>query len=299
MMIRTTVLSATGIAILVLAAGGSAAQPRHPDGQSVDSAFGFRDVRLGTPLSAFGEVMPVETIGPGRVCYERRGEDLHLGDGVARSIRYCFAAGVLEAIVVDAQGERNTNALLETFRVAFGRGERERDEFTGAARRIVWDGQRAAAYYGEPRGPDAAQARVWALAPGTAAAAVDRPRHRRFEGRRDGPPPPTAGSLQLNVPRHVRRGLVAQVSIRYRDLNPPGAVRLLLPPEFFVESTVPVARVEGPEVIWENLASASGSLKLKVLVRGDAPTGAAPALFAELLDGAGGRTGASAIMNIR
>jgi len=282
MMIRTTVLSATGIAILVLAAGGSAAQPRHPDGQSVDSAFGFRDVRLGTPLSAFGEVMPVETIGPGRVCYERRGEDLHLGDGVARSIRYCFAAGVLEAIVVDAQGERNTNALLETFRVAFGRG-----------------GQRAAAYYGEPRGPDAAQARVWALAPGTAAAAVDRPRHRRFEGRRDGPPPPTAGSLQLNVPRHVRRGLVAQVSIRYRDLNPPGAVRLLLPPEFFVESTVPVARVEGPEVIWENLASASGSLKLKVLVRGDAPTGAAPALFAELLDGAGGRTGASAIMNIR
>lgn len=52
-------------------------------------------------------------------------------------------------------------------------------------------------------------------------------------------------------------------------------------------------------VVRENLDAASGNLKLKLLVSGQAPSGAAPLVQAVIFDAAGGRSEASAALRVR
>jgi hypothetical protein len=258
---------------------------------------GFRDVRFGTPLAAMPGMDAVEAPGPQRVCYERRGDDLRVGDGVAQSIHYCFVRDVLESVAIVARGERNTAALLSLFEASYGPGQRESSAGRGAPLRVLWPGRDASAWYGEPRSAALAQARIWSHDP----LRMPPP---RFTGRGathdpHGDPPPPAGVLELGVPQRVRRGLVAQVSVRYRDIAPPATIELLLPPGMSVQSTVPDARVEGATVVWENLEAAAGNLKLKLLVSAQTPSGAAPLVQAVIFDAAGGRSEASAALRVR
>ena len=254
---------------------------------------GFRDVLLGVPQSALDGLRPVEVLGPERECFERRGEDLRLGDGVARSIRYCFTRGYLEAVVVEAHGVRNTEALLAWLHDAYGRGRPDDSPRSRRGRRVLWNDAGASAFYGEAGGPEIAHARIWTHTPGEAPVP---PRDVAVAPGEDVPP---AGTLQIQVARRVRRGLSAQISLRYRDLDPPGLVQLRLPPEVEVESTVPEARVDGPFVFWEGLEQPAAGLKVKVRVLPEAPLGAAPRVDAALLDEFGRRTEARASFRIR
>lgn len=275
-----------------------------PELGPLDGEASFRGVRLGAPLQALAGLVAVETQGPGRVCYERADDDLRFGDGLARSIRYCFERGRLAAILIAADGVGNTTALHEWLEATYGRGRRERG--VEGARRIVWEGRQASVYYGEPIGPQSAQARIWLRS-------LEEAQPRRPEtGRRPdfAPPPPrdgapyaapgrAAGTLQIGAPRRVRRGLTAQVSVRYRGLAAPGTIRLYLPRELVVQSSVPTAQVIGDQLVWEGLSSTAGNLKFKALIPADTMLGAVLEVYGELLDGAGGRTRARAEMRVQ
>ena len=282
-------LQTCAVALLVFVVSSAVGHAEHGGGPPI---LGFRDVPLGASLASLPGLDPVETLGPQRVCYERRGEDLQLGDGVLQSVRYCFDRDALEAIVVVARGERNTAALLEALQAQWGPGEREEAAGHGAPLRVLWAGRDASAYYGEPRGAELAQARIWSHPP-------QQIRRRPAVGRRGDDARPPAGTLQLNVPRRARRGLVAQVTIRYRDVAPPATVRVFVPPPLAVQSTVPEARVEGDSVVWENLGNAAENLKLKILVSAEAVVGSAPQLVAEVYDARGGRSEATGALRVR
>lgn len=269
----------------------------------LDGELTFRDLRFGAPLQAVEGLVAVETQGPGRVCYERPDDDLRLGAATLRSLRYCFDRGRLTMVRMEVAGAQHSDALLAWFEKRFGRGRRER----GAedVRRIVWEGRIARAYFGEARGPQTAQAQIWlrdaedaASRPGPApgsGAAPHRPMPPRGRAA-DAVPPRAAGDLQVGAPRRVRRGLVAQISLRYRGLAAPGAVIVYLPRELVVQSSVPTAQVFPDYIVWEGLQAPAGQLKFKALIPADVMAGAVIEVHAELRDASGGRTRASGQM---
>jgi len=293
----------TILLMLAVALTGVSAAPADPTAQhsaQLDADYGFRDMRFGMPIGAVDALLPVETPAPDTICYERRGDDMRLGDGRMRSIRYCFLGGRLDSVLINAEGERNTDALLHWLEQAYGRGQR--DSAGGEARRLLWQGRDVSAFYGEPRGRDSAQARLWVSGSEVAPSRPPRQGDRLREHRR---PPhdahryenlPSAGELQIGAARRVRRGLVTQVSVRYRGLAAPGMIRILLPPELEVESSIPQAQMLGDELVWEGLANSAGNLKFKAMVRADSMPGAVLVVRGALFDTAGGRTEASATM---
>lgn len=272
--------------------------PAHAGGEPPAPVAGFRGVPLGTPLAALPRLEAVESRGPGRLCYERRDEDLRLGDGVAASIRWCFYRDVLEAVEIVARGGRNTAALLDVLQAEYGSGRREGSGLRGGPLRILWQGTDASAWYGEPRDCELAQARIWIHEPGRAprAAAPARPGQRGAYA----PAPPPAGTLEIAVPKRVRRGMVARVTVRFRGAAAPASVHVLLPPRVALQGAVPEARREADGVlVWENLAGGSASLKLELLIGADVPPGASPPLQAVLFDAVGGRSEATAALVVR
>lgn len=297
------IVAATGVAVAAVVWGVSAPLPARADAAPLDGELTFRDLRFGAPLQAVAGLVAVETQGPGRVCYERPDDDLRLGAATLRSLRYCFDRGRFTMVQMAVSGPQHADALLAWFETRFGRGRRER----GAedVRRIVWEGRIARAYFGEARGPQTAQAQIWLRDAEDADARPGPPRGPAAAPKRPMPPhgraadvapPRAAGDLQVGAPRRVRRGLVAQVSLRYRGLAAPGAVIVYLPRELVVQSSVPTAQVFPDHIVWEGLQAPAGQLKFKALVPADVMAGAVIDVHAELRDAAGGRTRASGQM---
>lgn len=266
----------------------------------LDSAYGFRDVRLGTPFASFHGLQATRHSGARQDCYRRADEDLRLGDGRAHAIRYCFVDERLQAIEIDAVGRENGNALLDVFEAAYGPGQTTRGSVDGAPS-VSWRGRQVAASFGDAGDGERVQARLWLRGSDGGGSSMP-PRHEPPpQGWPQHEPAAERGSIRLQVSaaRQARAGQVTTVAIQYRDATAPARIRVILPPELAVQSSVPSARVEGDYVVWDGLASGSGNLKLKLLIRPEAPVGAVPVLHVEIVDAAGARSLGSAQISVR
>lgn len=101
-------------------------------------------------------------------------------------------------------------------------------------------------------------------------------------------PERNSDTLSLNVPRHVRRGLTATISVRYRRLEGDVIVRVRLSPGLELQQSNPPA-VNGPhgELLWFGLEGPMGTLKFKARVDPGVPVGTALLVQADLYDNSG------------
>ncbi len=258
----------------------------------LDAAYGFRDVRFDTPFASFHGLQPVAGSRSIGACFVRADEDLRLGDGEAEEIRYCFVNERLAAIEIRTQGRGDGAALREVLETAYGPGRP-----SASPGQWIWRGHYAAASLRESREPSRSLARLWRVdEPGRPPAG--RPPHEpAYE--EPAPLPQGAARLQIDAVRQVRAGQATTVTIKYREVQPPARVRLVLSPELALQSSQPSARVDGDELIWDGLTAASGSLKLKLFVRPEAVSGDVPVLHGDLVDATGGRSEASAQLRVR
>lgn len=256
----------------------------------LDATYGFRDVRFDTPFASFHGLQPVAGPRSAGACYVRADEDLRLGDGDAEEIRYCFTDERLAAIEIRTRGRGDGAALREVLEAAYGPGRP-----SASPGQWTWRGSYAAASLRESYEPVRSLARLWR---------VDEPQRPPIppppgEYEEPVPMPQGAARLQIDAVRQVRAGQATTVTIKYREVKPPARVRLVLSPELALQSSQPPARVEGDELVWDGLAAASGSLKLKLFVRPEAVSGSVPVLHGDLVDATGGRSEASAQFRIR
>ncbi|HYD50589.1 MAG TPA: hypothetical protein VEB21_19690 [Terriglobales bacterium] len=261
-------------------------------GAPIDAINGFRDAKFGTPFRAFNGLEEVEAVGPDKVCYLRRGDDLDIGDGGRlMSIKYCFYHKRLWAVVLDAAGPHNTEALRRMLEATYGPGSTLGTPAAGGGRSYAWRGQTARGYFEQGANGIAAQARLWSSAAEAAGAqpGLDEKTplgHARHDPRR--PVQRGVPDLRLEAPLHARPGLTVQISLKYRNLTGPGRLRIKLPRLMRTVQTVPEAHVGADEVVlWGELQAKNGSVKLKAQIDANAPPGRALLIRADLDDGAG------------
>jgi hypothetical protein len=84
----------------------------------LDEENGFRDVKLGTPLSAIQKLMPVESQPD---CFTRDGEDLRVGKAQLQRVEYCFQSGTLGRIRLVPK-EVASGSLLDEMASLYGLG---------------------------------------------------------------------------------------------------------------------------------------------------------------------------------
>jgi hypothetical protein len=97
--------------------------------------------------------------------------------------------------------------------------------------------------------------------------------------------------LSLSVPRHVRRGLTASISVRYRRIDGDAIVRLQMSAGLELQrSNPPATRGPDGEYLWFGLAGPTGTLKLKARVHEDVPVGTALLVQVDIYD-SNGNTG--------
>lgn len=261
----------------------------------LDESNGFRDIRFGTPFDSFTLLDQVETLGSDKLCYVRTDEDLNLGNARLVSIQYCFYHKRLWAVVLNAAGPYNVEALYRYLQQSYGSGIVDRST-PGDVRRVSWKGEIVRAEFHDAAGGVSAQARLWSTAlesapPASGGAPADGRAHTPI-GHADHDPRPLAArgytELHLEVPLHARPGLTVQISLRYRNLVGPGRVRVKLPDALLPEQAIPDAFVGVDNVlVWGDLRSKNGSLKLKARIDPDAAVGRALLIKAELDDSDG------------
>lgn len=101
-------------------------------------------------------------------------------------------------------------------------------------------------------------------------------------------PERNSDTLSLNVPRHVRRGLTASMSVRYRRLEGDAIVRVRLSPGLeLLQSNPPAASGPHGELLWFGLEGPMGTLKFKARVDPDVPVGTALLVQVDLYDNSG------------
>lgn len=292
---RRLVLLATTLLLTAQSAGASAIGTL----AYLDEANGFRDVNFGASLDSFTRLEEAGTEGPGRLCYRRIGDELVVGNAHLSSIRYCFSERRLWAVVLEAIGPRNTEALQEFLTTTYGPGSEERGSDEGGPQRYVWRGDKVGAYYGDLMRGMSAEARIWSIdleRSGRAVAGDHSPYSSgNYNGHAHHDPRPLSlqgrGQFSLNVPQHAKPGLTVQISARYRNLGAPARVRIDVPPAMRVIETVPPASIEpGGIVVWNDVSDVNGSLKIKAQIHPAAEPGRALLIRADIVDGSGGRS---------
>jgi hypothetical protein len=117
--------------LLIMIAGASTSGQESP-GELIDQKYGFRDVKLDTPLTALEGLHGVEQSEyktPSVRAYVRQKEDLSLFGTWLSSITYFFFKDQLFKIELAWGSERGSDAwpILDGFRTAFGVKLEERD----------------------------------------------------------------------------------------------------------------------------------------------------------------------------
>jgi hypothetical protein len=112
---------------------------------------------------------------------------------------------------------------------------------------------------------------------------------------------PAVPGLSITAPSTVTRGLVAQLTARYRNVNGSAIVQVNLPPELVsVQLTVPKADSNiGGVLTWNALPAPTGTIKIKALVSSTASVGAGITVTGTLMDASGARMDASDTTAVR
>jgi hypothetical protein len=105
--------------------------------------------------------------------------------------------------------------------------------------------------------------------------------------------------ITINAPNTVKRGLTADISVRYDDLGGPGTLTLFFPPEMTPQLTVPAGAIEGHKVTWVALPSPGGSVKVRVFVEPTAVPGGTLDFAATLRDDQGSGASAEGSVQVR
>ena len=105
----------------------------------LDEKNGFQDIKLGTPLSQFSGLEPVEMLSKNVDEKNFRFENFNhqLGEFEISDIILRFEMGLLKDITVYAEGKQNIAGLKETLIKAYGRPEKEGISFDT----LVWEGK--------------------------------------------------------------------------------------------------------------------------------------------------------------
>jgi hypothetical protein len=95
-------------------------------------------------------------------------------------------------------------------------------------------------------------------------------------------------TLSVVAPTTVRRGLTAQLLIRYRNVSGSGDLSVTLPAGLTTELTVPDAGlgVDG-QLVWSGLQGPSGTVKIRVMPNASAVPGSVLSIAAALTDSGG------------
>ncbi len=108
----------------------------------LDARNGFRDMKFGEPPKS-GMVL-TEKQGDLKF-YRRASDDLTVGSGRVAAITYIFYKNRLFTVMLQTKGIMNSQALLATFRAAYGPGDKP-NEFLDA---YLWSGKIVSVSYNE------------------------------------------------------------------------------------------------------------------------------------------------------
>lgn len=126
------------LSLTLLLMGGPAptsAQTKPGTVQALDDKYGFREVKFGTPLSAFSDLTPYKQEGD-RQMYQRKKENLFLGKYRFNNITYTFYRGKLSAILCTVTGLDNVRGISQALQRAYGPGRATRTGKEWAGRRV-------------------------------------------------------------------------------------------------------------------------------------------------------------------
>jgi hypothetical protein len=106
--------------------------------------------------------------------------------------------------------------------------------------------------------------------------------------------------VSLTLPRTVTSGLTSDVSADYANLTGTGTLVLTLPDGMSEQSTTPNgATVSGNDVVFSNLASASGSVKVRTLVSSSLASGTSLPVSVTVSDGSGASASTASSTSVR
>ncbi|MFN2376553.1 MAG: hypothetical protein ABR538_08440, partial [Candidatus Binatia bacterium] len=108
-----------------------------------------------------------------------------------------------------------------------------------------------------------------------------------------------AFGMGLSALRSVTPGTTTDISVRYENLQGPGSVQIVLPPELTAVLAVPGAAFSGNTATWNGLTYEGASLKLRVLVNAAAQPGKTLAISAVGTDASGGTVTSQASTVVR
>jgi uncharacterized repeat protein (TIGR01451 family) len=107
-------------------------------------------------------------------------------------------------------------------------------------------------------------------------------------------------TVSLTLPRTVTSGLTSDVSADYANLTGTGTLVLTLPDGMSEQSTTPNgATVSGNDVVFSNLASASGSVKVRTLVSSSLASGTSLPVSVTVSDGSGASASTASSTSVR
>ena len=128
----------TLLLLCLFAAGGARAQSlagRH----KMDEKYGFRDVRFGTPVSAFSNLILFKNNEDVKV-YKKRGENLSLGSYKLNGVAYSFYNSELMGVVCAVTGQLNVAGVKKMLGAAYGPPTKAgtKEEWVSEKVRIQW-----------------------------------------------------------------------------------------------------------------------------------------------------------------
>ena len=98
----------------------------------LDAKYGFKDAKFETPITYFKNMVKQ---GPG--IYTRSTENLRLGEFDLESVFYNFYKGLLSSIVIETEGYRNGQGVLQILQAAYGNGRYEDETYYWMGNRVV------------------------------------------------------------------------------------------------------------------------------------------------------------------
>lgn len=132
------------VLLLASTAYVSQAQNGEMDRAKIDSKFGFRDVKLESPLSLFAKKQLVKIEEqPNTKYYKSKIENLKLGDYALKDITYVFFKDTLAEIMIQTKGYINSDGLLKIIKETYGQGFQSNRYIE----RYLWSGDKSTIYY--------------------------------------------------------------------------------------------------------------------------------------------------------
>lgn len=115
------------------------------------------------------------------------------------------------------------------------------------------------------------------------------------------PPSSETPGLDLSLPRTVKVGLTAKITLRYDGLEGAGILQVALPQGLGVALTIPAADVVGGDgsVTWTGVVAPKGTVQLRVLVSESAASGSRLPIAASLTGGSGSTQTAAGEITVR